>query len=261
MLFRTAWQSLSQVFLTRYHTQAGMIALLHTWGQNLSLHPHLHCIVPGGGVDIYGKWKSLKRSGKGRSFLIPQKQIAAVFRGKFMQAVDQMQLMEKSLREALYKHKWIVHIQEPYAPPEAMLQYLARYTHKIALSNHRILDISEKAVSFSYLDYRDKHQKQMSLSGVEFLRRFSQHILPKRFVRVRYYGILSASRKQQYREILLQLGKVPVEKEDKDWKQVCRERLHFDPDICPCCGKGKMITIEAFPPGRGPPQYPRMKEK
>jgi len=138
--------------------------------------------------------------------------------------------------------------------PEQVVEYLGRYTHKVAISNHRLLDVSEAGVRFRWRDYRDNLQKIMPLDGIEFLRRFCQHILPKGFVRIRHFGLLSTARRKQLRELQGAFGIMVIEKPiKKDWKQVCTEHLHYDPDLCPCCGKGKMVTIETFKAGRAPP--------
>ena len=136
-----------------------------------------------------------------------------------------------------------------------MLEYLGRYTHKTAISNHRILSIDDTGVRFKYRDYRDNKQKQMTLSGIEFLRRFCHHILPRGFVRIRHFGLLAAKNRPQLRQLQSSHGIIVQQKREKnDWKQICREHLGYDPDLCPHCKKGKMVTIERFDPIRGPPQ-------
>lgn len=135
------------------------------------------------------------------------------------------------------------------------MAYLGRYIHKVAISNHRILGIDQQNVTFRWRDYRDNRQKVMKLEGTEFLRRFTQHILPKGFVRIRYYGFLSSSRKSDFRNIQVSLGcpAEPAVRKKRHWKEVCRTYLGYDPDCCPKCGKGKMIVQERFQPGRSPP--------
>jgi len=136
-----------------------------------------------------------------------------------------------------------------------VVEYLGRYTHKTAISNHRLLSVDEHGVRFKYHDYRDNRQKQMLLSGVEFLRRFCQHIMPKGYVRIRHYGLLSATKRGQLRQIQKELGVVVTlgNAVKREWKQICREHLRFDPDLCPHCKKGRMVTIESVGPVRGPP--------
>ena len=138
-----------------------------------------------------------------------------------------------------------------------MVEYLERYTHKVAISNHRLLNISASGVTFRWRDYRDNKEKVMTLEGTEFLRRFCQHILPKGFVRIRHYGILSATRRSLLRKLQQAFGIiVPVIKEKKDWKQICRGHLNYYSALCPCCGEGTIITIDVFQAGRPPPIQP-----
>jgi len=254
LLFASAWETLAQFSYTQLHAETGMVAVLHTWGQNLSLHPHVHCVVPGGGINYKGQWKQVNTSANGKVFLFNVKNLSVVFRGKFMAGLLRNFPQEKSFIRQLYKTDWVVHAKEPFAGPEQVVEYLGRYTHKVAISNHRLLTIDESGVRFRYLDYRDDRQKEMTLDGAEFLRRFCQHILPKGFVRIRHYGLLSTAKRPELRELQQAFGIcVPPVKEKKDWKQICREYLKYDPDSCPCCGKGKMVTIGMYLADRSPP--------
>ncbi len=246
LLFRSAWDTMAQFFLTKLQAESGMTAVLHTWGQNLSLHPHLHCIVPGGGISVTGNWKQVNISKNGKVYLFPVEQLSAVFRGKFMERLQLQMPVDPNLKRELYKNNWVVYTKEPFAGPEAIVEYLGRYSHKVAISNHRILGIVNKGVSYRWLDYRDNKQKIMHLEGREFLRRFSQHILPKGFVRIRYFGILSSTRKNNLQQLQLTLGMIIKETGSRDWKEICRTRLNYDPDLCPHCGKGKMITLKSI---------------
>jgi hypothetical protein len=254
LLFRSVWQTMAQFSWTKLHAETGMIAILHTWGQNLSLHPHLHCIVPAGGIDVKGQWKQVKISKKGKAFLFRVENLSEVFRGKFIDELQKYHHLEKPFIQDLYRTSWVVYAKEPFGGPEKVVEYLGRYTHKTAISNHRILSIDETGVRFKYRDYRDNKQKQMPLSGTEFLRRFCLHILPKGFVRIRHFGLLAAKNRSQLRQLQISHGmKVPLKRDKKDWKQICREHLGYDPDLCPHCKKGKMVTIERFYQVRGPP--------
>jgi len=232
-----------------------VIAVLHTWGQNLCLHPHLHCIVPGGGVGITGKWKQVSISKTGKAYLFPVENLSVVFRAKFISALNKRSPQEPFFNMELKRTNWVVYAKEPFGGPEQVVEYLGRYTHKTAISNHRLLSVDEHGVRFKYHDYRDNRQKQMFLSGIEFLRRFCQHIMPKGYVRIRHYGLLSATNRAQLRQVQRDLGVVITlgNATKKEWKQICREHLRFDPDLCPHCKKGKMVTIERFGPVRGPP--------
>jgi hypothetical protein len=254
LLFRSVWQTMAQFSWTLRHCETGMIAVLHTWGQNLSLHPHLHCIVPGGGLNVKGHWTPVKISNSGKAFLFPVGNLSSVFRSKFIQELQKHNPQEKPFIGSLYKTNWVVYAKEPFGGPDQVVEYLGRYTHKTAISNHRLVSIDETGVCFKYRYYRDNKQKQMHLSGTEFLRRFCQHILPRGFVRIRHFGLLASINRPQLQELQRSLGMNPPKKTDrKDWKQLCREHLSFDPDCCPHCKKGTMITIERFGPVRGPP--------
>ena len=190
VLFRSVWLTLKQ-FGTTAGLHLGMIAVLHTWGQNLSLHPHLHCIVPGGGIDEKGRWQRQMRSNK---YLFAVKALSKVFRAKYVQRLRQSGIEDKQLLESLFQNDWVVYAKRPFGGPVQVIEYLGRYTHKVAISNHRIQTVTDKEVSFSYKDYKAGGAvKLMRLSNEEFTRRFAQHILPHRFVRIRHYGILSST--------------------------------------------------------------------
>ncbi len=253
LLFQTAWQTLSQFSYTRLHAETGMFAILHTWGQNLSLHPHVHCVVPGGGIDFKNQWKQVQVSENGKVFLFPVTNLSAVFRGKFIAGLQQQLMQEKPFINALYKTPWVVYAKDPFAGPEQVVEYLGRYTHKVAIGNHRILNINDEGVTFRWRDYRDNKEKVMTLEGAEFLRRFCVHILPKRFVRIRHYGLLSSSKRPLLRALQQSFGIKPVVREKKNWKQIAAEHLGYNPDLCPHCGKGSMLMIEILLPGRPPP--------
>ena len=255
LLFQSAWETIAQFSYTKMNAETGMVAVLHTWGQNLSLHPHLHCVVPGGGIDYRGQWKQVRISANGKSFLFRVEQLSAVFRGKFVAALQKQLPQEKPFINELYKTNWVVFAKEPFAGPEQVIEYLGRYTHKVAISNHRLLNINDDGVTFRWRDYRDNKQKIMTLDGAEFLRRFCQHILPRGFVRLRHYGLLSSTKRPLLHALQLAFGIVALDspKQKRDWKTICREHLNFDPDLCPCCKKGKMLPYEQILPGRAPP--------
>jgi len=257
LLFASTWETIAQFSYTKLHAETGMVAILHTWGQNLSLHPHIHCVVPGGGINFRGQWKQVSTSENGKVFLFRVENLSNVFRGKFIDALKKKLPQSKKFINDLYKTDWVVYSKEPFAGPEQVIEYLGRYTHKVAIGNHRLLNVDETGVSFSWRDYRDNIEKVMPLEGAEFLRRFCMHILPKRFVRIRHYGLLSTARRQELRELQEAFGiNSPETREKKNWKDVCREHLNYDPDICPQCGKGHMSTIEMFFGPRPPPLPP-----
>ncbi len=265
LLFESAWKTFNGFSKNENHLGAdtGMIAILHTWGQQLMLHPHIHCIVPGGGIDEKGNWKNTHSQGK---YLFPIKEVKKVYRAKFVSAFRKLVKQglindqEKKFTEDLFKKDWVVYAKRPFNNSKGVMKYIGRYSHKIAISNHRILTITDKEVSFSYKEYRAEGKKKvLTLSGEEFLRRFALHVLPKAFVKIRHYGIFSArSADKLHVTKCMKQGK-PVTKrekpEKKSWKQVCKEKLNFDPDLCPCCKKDTMIHKEFLEePKRGPPE-------
>jgi hypothetical protein len=254
LLFRAAWETIAQFCFIKLQAETGMVAVLHTWGQNLSFHPHVHCVIPGGGINFKGQWKEVNTSVNGKVFLFKIENISAVFRGKFLAGMQKHLPQDKGFIRKLYSTPWVVYSEEPFAGPEQILEYLGRYTHRVAINNHRLLAIDEEGVRFRYRDYRDNRQKVMTLGGVEFLRRFCQHILPKGFVRIRHFGLLSTSKRRQLRELQHVFGiVVPAVKDKKDWKEICNDHLNYNPGLCPQCGKAMMVTIEVLRPGRAPP--------
>jgi len=242
-LFEATWETLA-TFGKNKGLQMGMIAVLHTWGQQLSLHPHLHCIVPGGGIDATGTWQNIRADGK---FLFPVKALSKVFRAKYCSKLKEKDLFQyKKIERQLWEKEWVVFAKRPFGSPKAVVEYLGRYSHKIALSNHRICNIATKTVRFRYKDYRAKGiQKEMTLSHEEFIRRFAMHILPKRFVKIRHFGFLSSTWKRNKLPILQQsLGIQPVKKPEK--KMVLPK--------CSCCKTGNLHTFLRFDK-RGPPAW------
>lgn len=249
ILFQTAWSVLNSFGWDNkwLGAQSGMIAILHTWGQTLSLHPHLHCIVPGGGLTKQGKWKIAKTNGK---YLFSVKAMSKVYRGRFIALLKEKLPGEMRLElvNELYKKDWVVFAKRPFNGPQSVIEYLGRYTHKIAISNHRIKNISDGKVTFSYKDYRAAAiTKEMSLEALEFIRRFAMHILPKGFVRIRHYGIVSSTSKSACAIVIkAQLSPMPEAKNKKAKTKI------FNPTECPCCKKETLLTILRFN-RRGPP--------
>jgi hypothetical protein len=261
LLFDTAWSVMKSFARDQKQlgAETGMISILHTWGQNLSLHPHIHCIVPGGGVTAAGKWKAARSNGK---FLFPVKAMSQVFRARFVASLrERFKELESSFYNALFNTPWVVYAKRPFGSPKNVIEYLGRYTHKVAISNHRIVDVQNDQVTFRYKDYRDESKvKLMPMQPIEFIRRFSLHILPKGFTRIRHYGILSSSRKQHVLPLLHQQLESRYEyPEEKDWKQISMERLAYNPDACPVCKQLTMITIFTFD-RRGPPDGEMLKD-
>lgn len=248
-LFRAAWLTLQQFGDNPKHLggKMGMIAVLHTWGQNMSLHPHLHCIVPGGGLGKSGQWKSAKNNG---NYLFNVKSMSQVFRAKYIAELRKSELkIPQKVYHAVFSKKWVVFAKQPFRSPKYVVEYLGRYTHKIAISNHRITDIDRKnkMVTFTAKDYRHAGKKiNLTVSSAEFIRRFALHILPKGFTRIRHYGILSSSWKKE------KLPKLQAELSGVSMVPVKIEQplLHRQ---CPVCKKGRLHTIMLFN-DRGPPK-------
>jgi len=207
LLFRAAGETLLQIAADPKHLGAklGVLAVLHTWGQRLQLHPHIHCIVPGGGLAPAGdRWISSRED-----FFLPVRVLARLFRGKLLdalrRAVEQKQLRlpdsldpvseaegYRSWLDQLYGQEWVVHGKRPFGGSQQGLSYLARYTHRVAISNHRLVKLEDDRVYFHWRDYRDGgEQKVTHLHGVEFVRRYLLHVLPPGFQRIRYYGLLA----------------------------------------------------------------------
>lgn len=221
LLFESVAQSLLEFGRQRLGGELGITAVLHTWGQKLDYHPHLHCIITGGALSPCGRrWRFPKQ----RKFLFPVRAVAALFRGKFLAGLRHLLqsgrlpfadplLLQASHRErwfaVLYEQRWVVYTKRPFGGPEQVLRYLANYTHRVAISNRRLVAVDEvkRTVSFRYRDYRDaSQQKILTLSAQEFIRRFSLHILPHKLVRIRHYGVLGNNRRHRdiprVREIL-----------------------------------------------------------
>jgi len=249
ILFKTAWATLRQFGDNPEHLGAklGMVAILHTWGQNLSLHPHLHCIVPAGGVTSSGCWKSTKSHG---NFLFDVKAMSKVYRAKFVSEMrKRITDIPKSLYAKLFVKPWVVYAKQPFGHPKHVVEYLGRYSHKIAISNHRILGIDKERskVTFSMKDYGKAGKKTTIILGTnEFIRRFSLHILPKGFTRIRHYGILSSTWKK---------SKLPQLQEMLGGKQVIVKTQEAKTHLnrCPYCKIGTLVTVMHFD-NRGPPE-------
>lgn len=242
LLFASAWETL-QTFFGKQGVKGGTICILHTWGQNLSLHPHLHCIVPGGGVGRGGRWKNIRGDGK---YLFTVKGLSKMFRAKYVSKLRKENLATHSFTQRLFEKEWVVYAKRPFGNTHSVIEYLGRYTHKVAISNHRILSVDEDNVSFEFKDYRKAGKKGvMTLSNKEFTRRFALHILPQGFVRIRHYGILSGTwKRERLPKLQRQLG-VKLQSPNPQ-KETLRHR-------CPHCKTGTLVTIMTFS-GRDPPE-------
>jgi hypothetical protein len=238
----------------------GIISVLHTWGQQLSFHPHIHCIVTGGGITSHNTWKEATRNDW--RFLFPVKAMSMVYKTKFLQALKQMvdkgevtlpgTADVKQFLNLLYQKDWVVYAKSPFGGPHAVIEYLGRYTHKVAISNHRISNINEDdTVTFEYKDYADHNKKkQMTLDATEFIRRFTQHILPERFTKIRTYGYLAnRGRHQRINEVLAKM-KLPLHKGLVKLPLQLRLVQQYGLDIreCPRCKNKTLQLVQAYYP-------------
>jgi len=278
LLFRSAWKTLDTFARDQkwLGARAGASMVLHTWGQNLSLHPHVHAVVPNGGLDAEGKWISPKKGLRQSGFLFPVKAMSKVFRAVFLREFMVSWLSGKlnpppsaptkkkdidRWRRARYHQNWVVYAKAPFGGPNQVIEYLGRYTHKTAISNHRIISVGPEKVSFNYKDYREKGiRKTMALAGLEFLRRFCLHILPFGFRRMRHYGILSNYHKAKAlaaarASLNVDSATVPAKKPRAERIRDLLEKLIGHPiSDCPDCGaKDSLIRILLPPNARAPP--------
>jgi hypothetical protein len=277
ILFESAWKTLSQFGYDKrwLGAQIGATMILHTWGQNLSLHPHVHCIVPNGGLSLAQKdknqhWQFPKKGNE--KFLFPLAAMKSVYRALFMKSVHEKIIgkrialppnfpTEKTAyqvwKNALFAKEWVIYAKRPFGGPKQVIEYLGRYTHKVAISNHRLQSADNETVAFEYKDYKtDGEKKIMTLDAAEFIRRFAQHILPRGFRRLRHFGFLSnASKSKSLAAARKSLNLKAQELSDRAArKALARERLFGqNPDRCSCCKVGTMQRVAILPPTRAPP--------
>lgn len=277
ILFHATAETLRMIAADPKHLGAeiGFIAILHTWGQNLLHHPHLHCVVPGGGLSADGeRWISCRPG-----FFLPVRVLSRLFRRlflaqlqcaydaghlRFFNALVPLQVPGAFARylAPTRQSEWVVYAKPPFGGPQHVLEYLGRYTHRVAISNNRLVDFVDGNVSFRCKDYRhDSHQKVMRLGAQEFIRRFLLHVLPNGFQRIRHYGFLAnrhrAVKLARCRQLLgapapsVKFPDAPLDYRDR-YEQLTGTSLRE----CPHCGRGNMVCIETFQPGtlpRGPP--------
>ncbi|HEV2037545.1 MAG TPA: IS91 family transposase, partial [Candidatus Eremiobacteraceae bacterium] len=264
ILFKAAAETLTTIAADPKHlgSDIGVTAVLHSWGQNLQHHPHLHCIVPGGGISPDGKhWIACKPS-----FFLPVRVLSRLFRRLFLQGLEAMHAAGKlvfftdlgELNHAsafraylapLRKTEWVVYAKKPFAGPKQVLAYLARYTHRVAIANSRLIGLEETHVSFRWKDYREsgRHKsKVMRLDVGEFMRRFLLHVLPNGFHRIRHYGLFANGHRADKIELCRSLLGVPSAPSDHDNNDDDGPTdPNHEPPSCPCCG-GRMTIIETF---------------
>jgi hypothetical protein len=225
----------------------GYTAILHTWGQNLQYHPHLHLLVPAGGITRNNKWKSSKGEG---SFLFPVDKMSRVFRAKMVDALrryvrtEQVKI-EPGLLGTLFDKEWVVYVKPPFAGPKQVLSYLGRYTHRVAISNDRILKVNDRQVTFSWRDYHQDYKKIITtMDGTDFLKRFTLHILPPGFTRIRHYGFLSSAAKTKALAALREYFCLPVVTKyiKITWQTIAREKMGIEAQCCKKCGHLMHVT-------------------
>lgn len=255
LLFKAVAETLAELASDKKYLGAkiGFTSVLHTWGQNLMHHPHIHCIVPGGGLSSIGKWVNSRKK-----FFIPVKVISRKFRGKFLYYLKQLYGQNKlefhgsqtylsdekefkKLLSSLYGKEWIVYCKPPFKNAACVVEYLGRYTHRVAISNKRIVSINNDTVSFKWRDYKDANKhKVMTISADEFIRRFLIHILPSGFMKIRHYGFLGNRNKTIKLKICKQLTHTPfLTKEKASTLQLIQKITGIDISKCPICGSEK----------------------
>ena len=257
-MFKAAWATI-KAFAEERGLLAGMTAILHTWGSNLFYHPHIHCIVPGGGVDKCGLWHHLKGC-KDCDFLFPVAAMSAKFRGRFMSLLtrrlkEEGVVIDQSVRKQCFAKSWVINSRPPAKGVNQVLEYIARYAYRVAITNSRILDVADSQISYDYKQYKSggKHGV-MTMNIMDFLNLFSQHILPCRFVRIRHYGILSPCNREILRSIQQQLDVPPVPKErkKKSYLEICNEK-GWNIGFCEECCCQRIIMRIIKPAPRAPP--------
>jgi hypothetical protein len=271
LLMRAAAETLLEVAANPKHlgAEVGVLAVLHTWGQNLALHPHVHCVVTGGGLAPGGsRWVA------GRDdFFLPVRVLSRVFRGKFLSglrtafrrgrlrfhgrlaALARPRRFDRLLAETV-RTEWVVYAKPPWGGAATVLKYLARYTHRAAVSNRRLVSLADGQVSFRWKDYaHGGRRRTMTLAAVEFVRRFLMHVLPAGFVRVRHYGLLADRRRREKlarcRELLGTAVTPPADTAPTDPDPVTppgHEVAVTPTRVCPRCGAGRMVVVAEFPP-------------
>lgn len=257
LLFKAACETVMELCADKKYLGArpGITAVLHTWGQNLLYHPHLHCVITGGGMTGTGQWRPARKS-----FFLPVKVLSKKFRGKFLCGLrreklrlhnDAERLIEPAhlsrLIAALYRKDWITYCKPPFGSAQKVIDYLGRYTHRVAISNNRILKLENGRVTFRWRDYQDGNRtKEMTVTADEFIRRFLLHILPTGFRKIRHYGLYASKDKSQRLAVCRRLTHTktmppPASKEER-LKQILGE----DFNRCPRCKTGYLCRDPPF---------------
>lgn len=246
ILMSTAAEALLKLGLDDKYVggKMGILSVLHTWTRTLGHHPHVHMLVPSGGLDKDGVW----RPAKNRKYLVCERALSKIFRARFMAKAKKAFPKERFPRE-LWHTDWVVKIKPPIRNPNKVLDYLGRYVHRIAIANSRILSLEDGMVTFRYQESDSRRWKTMRLAAMEFLRRFLQHVLPDGFHKVRYFGLWSPANRKNLKKVQVHLAK-----QGKRIKEGKKETPASASDhLCPCCKKGVMVVIEWLPRARSPP--------
>ena len=253
ILFKASAETLLELAKDKKYLggEIGFFSVLHTWGQNMMYHPHVHLVVTGGGLTELGKWVE-----KEEDFFIPVKVMSRKFRGKFLSYLKQEKLefygsneyLKKQenfdeLMAKMYNNEWIVYCKEPFNNANSVIQYLGRYTHRVAISNERILNVADTAVIFKWRDYKDNNKiKEMTVTVEEFIRRFLLHILPPKFMKIRYYGILgNRNKKKKLLKCKILTRTKIYNKKQLPPIELLKKMLGKDFNLCPHCKKGHML--------------------
>jgi len=254
LFFKAVSETLLELGLDKKYLGAklGVTAVLHTWGQNLCYHPHIHCIIPGGGLTADGKWVYSRKK-----FFMPVKVLSRKFRGKFMAyfrqtkvsfqgSIDELNIpcLYDSFVSNLYQKNWVTYCKPPFKNAAKVVVYLGRYTHRVAISNNRILKLEEGLVTFNWRDYRDFNKvKVMTLTAEEFIRRFLMHVLPSGFRKIRHYGILAARDKSERISLCKKLTNTQVcaASSSRTTLEILTDILGCNFNLCPRCGVGHLI--------------------
>jgi len=254
LFFRAVSETLLELGLNKKYLGAklGITAVLHTWGQNLCYHPHIHCIIPGGGLTADGKWVCSRKK-----FFIPVKVLSKKFRGKFMAYFRQTKLsFQGSIEDlnspgeydafvsGLYQKNWVTYCKPPFKSAAKVVSYLGRYTHRVAISNNRILKLEDGLVTFNWRDYRDSNKvKEMTITAEEFIRRFMMHVLPSGFRKIRHYGILASRDKSRRIALCKKLTNTPACDDfvPRSALEILTGILGDKFNLCPRCGVGHLI--------------------
>lgn len=248
LMFRCVAQTIRELASDPKYLGAAidLTSVLHTWGQNLSFHPHIHCIVPAGGLNKLGKWVDSKKK-----FFLPVKALSRKFRGKFLALITlQKPDIDHSLLNDCYNKEWVVFCKPPFKTAACVVEYLGRYTHRVAISNNRLLNFENGQVTFKWRDYKDSNRwKEMSISTEEFIRRFLMHVLPHSFMKIRHYGFLSSRGKQTKLSLCKKLtGASLLAKEKLTTEKLLFKILGRNPQTCRSCGYIGLLRTGLSPP-------------